>query len=233
MNADESPDWYVNWAIYHAACFDATERCTSALLAWGPLWAKLYTEPELRAATHVLLADATTPRYVADQRGRLLTAIESERNRRRRQATRPTADKPETRCTYCNEIGLVIVPHPGLDDRGRMAGALSPPRGQTRAERHRTMAVTCLCDKGRKCVEDDVAGKRTSMTLETYAMMYPNWQAVQVERDAVDEAERRISTPSGELVTTVKAMAQALARSTGLPRRARDQRTGDQILSSN
>lgn len=210
----EIPDWYITWAADHAVAFEMNEASQKTLLAWGPLFSTIYLEADLRAATTTLLGSKDCPRFSGDQRPHLLAAVQASQNARRRIAERNsrTADDPTRRCVFCNEIGFVSVPHPGLDGNGRLCGFLPGVFGQSRAERHAVMSVACRCDRGSKVRADSEEADRPILRFEDYDLRYPNWQTVVEDRAEIDRLEGADSTPSRSQVSALQTLVDQTKR---------------------
>ncbi len=191
----EIPKWYYAWAADHAVAFGLRDADAEVVLAWGPVFGRLFVEGELRAATGRMLASSAALRWASEHRPAIIAAVEAIR----RQATAKVAPSDDPgRCAWCSGSGVRVVPSPGYAEDAsppRLRHALllpsSDPRGLTR-----TMGVCCQCPVGSRTREASESASRPMMTFGRYELLYPNWQAVLEEREEILAAGR--SPPTAE-----------------------------------
>lgn len=195
------PGWYFDWAAAHSVAFGFAEKAAETVLAWGPVFVRLFSPDELYRATEHLTARDDAPKWAADHRGAIIAAV---RHLRQKDASR---SQPESYaagvCQLCEGAGVVIVPHPGLDEFGRWRAELLPPSADPDGERgaRRTAAVCCVvCEKGRTTRDRSVEANRPLMTINDYVRAYPGWQDVQDERVALLTAGRDTGPPTAAQV---------------------------------
>lgn len=196
---NDSQRWYDSWAIAHCVAFGFGDEKAKTVFSWGPVFTRLYTEGELREATAYLLTREDVSAWPGDQRGQIISAVREIRRRKASQA-RPESYAAGV-CAECWGDGVILVPHPGLDEYGRWRGILLPPKLDTDGERgaKRTVAVCCvMCEKGRLMRESSVQAKRPQMTISGYESLYPSWPAVQKARAELIAAGQSNAPPTAE-----------------------------------
>jgi hypothetical protein len=203
--AEPVPGWYLTWATNHCVAFALSGEKAKTVLAWGPVFTRLFTADELAAATDDLLAKPNAIAWVAEQRAALIAAVEDRRNRDRE---RRKAESQADRCEQCDGTGWVSVPHPG---GGTEAGTLRPvlrkpkddPTGITRL-----LAVTCACTAGERTAANEQGRERLPLSLVTYMVRYPNWAEVEYERRQLIEAERSVPSETDYASLAAKLAAR-------------------------
>lgn len=183
------------WAVEHATAFGFGPDQTKTVLAWGPVFSRLFRRDELNDATGVLLANPDAPKFAGDHRGAVIRAVESVR---KRTTAKESSAVMATGCRDCGGCGLVIVPHPGMADdadqprwRHILLLPSQDPRGLTR-----TTAVACvMCETGRRARDESEKHDRPLMTISQYEALYPYWKQVRDERLKVLNAGRPEPTP--------------------------------------
>lgn len=185
--AEPMPPWYVDWAAHHIRVFALKGETAKAVVAWWPVFTRLFTDADLRAATDALLASPADLQWAADHRRALIAEVDAARNRDR--AKRRAEGGPDP-CGQCGDTGWVAVPHPGcVPGGGHLLGLLrkpaDDPTGLTRE-----LAVTCTCLAGERTAAAEAARDRPPLTLLAYMRRYPNWPEVEFERKQVLDAAR-------------------------------------------
>lgn len=207
----------MSWAADHCHKFGFRDQDASMVLAWREAFSMLFTADELKAATGRLLASEDAPRFASDHRGAIIRAVANARTNAGRKATTSSL---VTGCIECGGNGIVVVPHPGCTDDypPRMRPILPMPRADPTGLT-RTMGVCCvLCEVGVRTRATTEQQGRPLATISEYEHQYPNWRAVQAERQRVLNASR--TPPSAadiaELERTLKAArAKAAERERG------------------
>jgi hypothetical protein len=188
MNA--VPEWYFRWAADHVAAFGLRDVDAETVLGWGPVFVRLFSEDELRAATNHLLGSPAPLKWSNEHRPAIIAAVEHLRRRKADAAS--TASYAAGRCLWCSGCGARVVPSPGHDPdtsppqlRDRLLSPSEDPRGL-----RRTMAVSCGCPAGERTRAASEAAGRPILRFVDYERRYPDWQAVAAEREAVLAASR-------------------------------------------
>lgn len=184
--------WYLEWAASHCAAFGFHEHQAETVLAWGPVFASIFTAGELAAATEMMLRSADAPKFASDHRPAVIRAVEAVRLASTRRAALAAAPSG---CAACGGLGQVIVPHPGLTDDGRewrptLRLPSADPTGVTRT----TAACCVVCEAGRRHRTSTEAAGRPQMTMAQYEHRYPYWREVQFEREQVLKARQSVPT---------------------------------------
>jgi hypothetical protein len=184
------PDWYDVWAMQHATAFGFGPEGAKTVLAWGAKFVHLFTPDDLHAATEYLTGREDVPKWAADHRGLIIGTV---RHLRQKAADRPQpGGYADGVCIECRGPGVVIVPHPGLDEYARWREVLLPPSADPDGERSCTrMAAVCcvLCEAGRRMRESSEQANRPLMTVTGYERKYPNCREVAAARAALAKAD--------------------------------------------
>lgn len=207
------PDWYDTWAVDHAVAFGFGVEQTKTVMAWGPVFAALFTEIELRGATARMLAMEDAPKFAADHRAAVIRSIQTHRTNMGRKAH--TSSLVSGACRECGGCGIVVVPHPGCTDDypPRIKPVLPMPRADPTGLT-RTMGVCCvMCEAGGRTRAASEHHGRPLATISEYEHQYPNWRQVQAEREKVLNASRTPPTPAdiAELERTLRAARERAA----------------------
>lgn len=186
-------DEFINWAGIHAERFAMPDNWVAGLTGWMPEFCRLFTAAELDKATFALMTSRTELKYLENHRHRIFTAVDEFR-RQEAIAKRDEARRP---CDYCQGNGWVSVPMPKqvFDPalgRERLALMLLPPRvdGDPK-ELSLTMSVSCHCQKGEDTTHQRAKANDPCMTFARYQQLYPNWQEVVEEREALKKARAK------------------------------------------
>lgn len=203
-------DWYTRWATAHCEAFGFRDENVAAVLAWRGVFAELFTADELHAATRRLIAGRDLPPFADRHRAALIAAVEAERSARRRAAD---ALHPPPVCQGCSGTGVFIVPHPGVDEVGRIRPVLAMPKDDPRGLT-RTASVCCWCDAGTRTHDATAARGLPLMRLARFEQLYPNWRDVQFAREQVLAAGRQATATAAD----VQKLTDELARRSALPK---------------
>ena len=204
------PDWYDNWAVEHSVAFGFGTDQTKTVMAWGPVFAELFTAAELRTATVRMLGLEDAPKFASDHRGAIIRSITNSRTNAGRKATTSSL---VTNCIECGGNGIVVVPHPGCTDEypPRMKPVLPMPRADPTGLT-RVMGVCCvLCEVGVRTRATTEQQGRPLATISEYEHKYPNWRTVQAERLRVLNASRTPPT-AADIAELEKTLTAARAR---------------------
>lgn len=181
------PPWYVSWAVHHCTAFALRGDAAKTVLAWGPVFTRLFSAQDLRAATESLLSSPADLQWVTDHRRAIVAEVDAARNRDR--ARRRSEGGPDP-CASCGDTGWVIVPHPGMvPGTTNLLGLLRRPADDP-AGLTRELAVTCTCGAGDRTAVAEAGRNRRPLTLMQYMNRYPNALDVQFERQRVIDAGR-------------------------------------------
>lgn len=207
------PEWYDNWAVDHSVAFGFGVDQTKTVMAWGPVFAALFSEAELRAATSRMMAMEDAPKFASDHRAAVIRSIQATRTNAGRKAN--TSSLVSGACRDCGGCGIIVVPHPGTTDDypPRIKPVLPMPRADPTGLT-RTMGVCCvMCEAGGRTRAASEHHGRPLATISEYEHQYPNWRQVQAERLKVLNASRTPPTAAdiAELERTLKAARQRAA----------------------
>lgn len=207
------PEWYDNWAVDHSVAFGFGVDQTKTVMAWGPVFAALFSEAELRSATSRMMAMEDAPKFASDHRAAVIRSIQAARTNAGRKAN--TSSLVSGACRDCGGCGIIVVPHPGTTDDypPRIKPVLPMPRADPTGLT-RTMGVCCvMCEAGGRTRAASEHHGRPLATISEYEHQYPNWREVQAERLKVIEASRTPPTAAdiAELVEKLKAARQRAA----------------------
>lgn len=209
MNETESlPPWWVQWAVTHCTAFALGQEAAKSVLAWGPVFTRLFTADELHAATTALLASPTGPKWVDEHRKAIIVEVEAARAR-----TRAARVAESARCDLCDGTGFMFVPHPGGRPGGGLCPVLRPPAEDPTGV-NRELAVTCTCTVGQRTVDAEQARGRQPLTYLAYTRRYPNYGEVEYLRREIRWAGYVAPTDAD-----YQNLAAALAARAKLPRR--------------
>lgn len=168
-----------DWVAIHCERFGLDRPAERAMVqSWQPAFAAAgFTLEDLMSATDYMTTRAA-PRFRTDH----LALIQQHVSERRRVIVREAEEFDRgfdaAECDLCRNCGWVIVPHPRYVVEGKWQAPFP------------TCAVVCSCSRGRHYHEADQAdyeakrakGRRQpSLTLETYARKFPDWQAIQAD----------------------------------------------------
>lgn len=164
---------HLQWSIYHAKAFCLrTTHETEMTAAWAIAFEQAgFTVAELIDATNWMLTESA-PRFREQHLDMIQKRIASQRsNAHRESVLSAMRGEEQSRCIHCDNVGLVVVPHPAFYAEGRWSTPWP------------TAAVTCLCMKGEKAKRDAEERKTPMMTLAAYEISHPDWQAQMRERE--------------------------------------------------
>lgn len=173
------PAWYLAWASAHCTAFALRGDAVRAVLAWAPLFTRLFDEADLRAATQAMLADPADLQWVQDHRRKILEVVDAARNAER---TRRRAEGGPKACGTCDGTGWALVPHPGtVPGTGHLVWPLRVPRADLFGFT-RTLAVTCTCEAGERTATAETGRNRRPLSLAAYSSRYPEFNMIDYER---------------------------------------------------
>lgn len=173
---------YLDWSIFHAKAFGLrSEQDAEMLSVWiGAFERAGFTVPELFEASNWMLTEQA-PRFREQHLDMIQKRVTFKRGESHRVSVLAAQRREEhSRCMHCDNIGLVIVPHPQFFTDG----VWSTPWP--------TAAVTCLCQKGEKSKRDAEERKAPMMSLSQYESEHPDWheqvEAQKRTREVLQEA---------------------------------------------
>lgn len=164
---------YLDWSIYHAKAFGLRSQQDLEMVdVWTKAFERAgYTVAELIDATNWMLTESA-PRFREQHLDMIQKRIASQRSSAHRESVLSAMrGEEQSRCINCDNVGLVVVPHPAFYVDGRWSTPWP------------TAAVTCLCMKGEKSKRDAEERKAPMMTLAAYEVSHPDWQEQMRERE--------------------------------------------------
>ena len=184
---------HLDWSKYHAKAFGMrTDHEAEMTATWAVAFERAgYSVAELFAATNWMLTESA-PRFREQHLDMIQKRIASQRSNAHRESVLAAQRGDEqSRCIHCDNVGLVVVPHPAFYVDGRWSTPWP------------TAAVTCLCMKGEKSKRDAEDRKAPMMTLAAYEVSHHDWQEQMTEREntraAMQEARQHTRYVDGSL----------------------------------
>lgn len=164
---------HLDWSMYHARAFGLrTNHDCEMVAAWAAAFERAgFSVAELCEATHWMLTESA-PRFREQHLDMIQRRINLCRTASLRQELLAAQIGEErTRCIHCDNVGLVVVPHPRFFAEGRWASPWP------------TAAVACICQKGEKAKRDAEERKMPMLSLLSYEISHPDWQEQMRERE--------------------------------------------------
>lgn len=196
-------DEFLKWMDEYTARHGMSDRDTAVVAGWKEWFCRRYTLEEATVAGRVVSEGTASLRFVENHRHALVNAIDAMRSRK---AAAAGNQVKATGCPQCRGMGVVVVPHPGLEPgsdpprwREVFVHPADDPRGATA-----TAGTACdQCEVGRRTSKDAETAGRPMMSFAGYELRYGNWREILFEREQWAGAA---GEPSPEAVADVREM---------------------------